>query len=62
MPHHSRAIMMCGRATITDPEIKAPCDEIISSQTREIEQLKAIYGAPVIGLHPRAAPMAVHQP
>ncbi len=42
IPHHSGAILMCERATITDPEIKALCGDIISSQKREIEQLKAI--------------------
>lgn len=42
IPHHSGAILMCERATITDPEIKALCGNIISSQKREIEQLKTI--------------------
>ena len=45
IPHHSGAIQMCTRASIKDPEIKQLCfgpNGIIESQTREIEQMKAI--------------------
>jgi uncharacterized protein (DUF305 family) len=42
IPHHSGAVLMCEKAKITDPEIKALCQGIISSQTREINQMKAI--------------------
>ena len=42
IPHHSGAILMCREASIRDPEIKTLCGEIISSQAREIEQMKAI--------------------
>ncbi|ASN53434.1 MULTISPECIES: DUF305 domain-containing protein [Sinomonas] len=42
IPHHSRAILMCQEASITDPEIKDLCDEIVSSQQKEIDQMKAI--------------------
>ena len=40
IPHHSGAILMCEKASITDPEIKQLCREIISSQQREIDQMK----------------------
>jgi hypothetical protein len=42
IPHHSGAILMCNEATITDPEIKALCADIIVSQAAEIAQMKAI--------------------
>ena len=42
IPHHSGAILMCQEASITNPEIRALCDEIIAAQRREIEQMKAI--------------------
>jgi uncharacterized protein (DUF305 family) len=42
IPHHSGAILMCREASITDPEIIALCNQIIASQQREIEQMRAI--------------------
>ena len=42
IPHHSGAILMCQEASITNPEITALCGEIVASQRREIEQMKAI--------------------
>jgi uncharacterized protein (DUF305 family) len=42
IPHHSGAVLMCEKAKIADPEIKALCQGIISSQTSEIDQMKAI--------------------
>lgn len=41
IPHHGGAILMCEEASITDPEIKKLCGEIISSQRKEIAQMKA---------------------
>lgn len=41
IPHHAGAILMCEEANITDPEIKKLCEEIKSSQQREIDQMKA---------------------
>lgn len=41
IPHHAGAILMCENANIQDPEIKTLCEEIISSQLREIAQMKA---------------------
>ncbi len=41
IPHHAGAILMCEKASIRDPEIKELCKEIISSQQREIDQMKA---------------------
>lgn len=40
IPHHSGAILMCEKASISDPEIKTLCKEIIESQTREINQMQ----------------------
>ncbi|NNM77774.1 DUF305 domain-containing protein [Sphingomonas sp. ID1715] len=42
IPHHSGAILMCSKASISDPEVKALCGEIIRSQRDEINQMKAI--------------------
>ena len=45
IPHHSGAILMCNRASIQDAEIRDLCfkpNGIVASQTREIEQMKAI--------------------
>ena len=44
IPHHSGAILMCQRASIRDPEIKALCSNIITSQLQEIDQMKTILG------------------
>ncbi len=41
IPHHAAAILMAGKAKITDPEIKKLAQEIISSQQKEITQMKA---------------------
>ena len=41
IPHHAGAILMREKASIRDPEIKELCKEIISSQQREIDQMKA---------------------
>ncbi|MFN2623262.1 MAG: DUF305 domain-containing protein [Chthoniobacterales bacterium] len=40
IPHHAGAILMCEQASITDPELKQLCQEIISGQQREIDQMK----------------------
>lgn len=42
IPHHSGAILMCGRADVSDPEIKKLCGEIISSQRDEIAEMERI--------------------
>ena len=42
IPHHSGAILMCSKASISDPEIKSLCGEIIRSQRAEINQMEAI--------------------
>ena len=45
IPHHSGALTMCYRASIRDPEIRDLCfrpEGIVDSQTREIQQMKAI--------------------
>lgn len=42
IPHHAGAILMCEHASLEEPELKALCESIISSQQREIEQMKAL--------------------
>jgi hypothetical protein len=42
IPHHAGAILMCERAPIQDAEIKKLCGEIISSQQKEIDQMKSM--------------------
>jgi hypothetical protein len=42
IPHHSAAIQMCKESSLTDPRVIKLCDEIVSSQEREIAQMKAM--------------------
>ena len=42
IPHHSRAILVCQEADITDPEIIELCDGIIETQREEIAQMQRI--------------------
>lgn len=42
VPHHAGAILMCEEAKVSDPEIKALCQNIVKGQQREIDQMKAI--------------------
>jgi uncharacterized protein (DUF305 family) len=42
IPHHSGAILMCERSTITDQEIIELCGEIVQTQEEEIAQMEAI--------------------
>jgi uncharacterized protein (DUF305 family) len=42
IPHHSGAILMCGKAPIRDPELKALCGSIIQGQQAEIDQMNAM--------------------
>jgi uncharacterized protein (DUF305 family) len=42
IPHHSGAILMCGKAPISDAELKTLCSEIIAGQQPESDQLKAV--------------------
>ncbi len=43
IPHHSGAVLMCQEANIADAELKNLCDQIIKSQTSEIDQMKKIF-------------------
>lgn len=42
IPHHSRAILVCQEADISDPEIVELCREIVETQKQEIDQMKEI--------------------
>ncbi|MCK5910079.1 MAG: DUF305 domain-containing protein, partial [Caulobacter sp.] len=42
IPHHSGAILMCGKAPIRDPEIRTLCAGIIEGQKKEIDQMSTM--------------------
>jgi uncharacterized protein (DUF305 family) len=42
IPHHGGAILMCQQASIQDQEIRRLCNNIISGQQAEIDQMKTI--------------------
>lgn len=42
IPHHSRAILVCQEADISDSEIVALCDSIVQAQEEEIAQMQEI--------------------
>lgn len=42
IPHHSGAILMCQKASLTDPELKSLCGGIVKGQQQEIDQMKRI--------------------
>ena len=42
IPHHAGAILMCERASIESPKIKALCQEIVESQQKEIAQMRSL--------------------
>ena len=41
IPHHASAILMCTKAPIRDAEIKRLCENIVSGQQAEIDQMTA---------------------
>lgn len=42
IPHHSRAILLCQEASLTDAEIVRLCDQIVETQREEIAQMEAL--------------------
>lgn len=42
IPHHAGAILMCQQASIQDQKIRTLCNNIISGQQAEIDQMKTI--------------------
>jgi uncharacterized protein (DUF305 family) len=42
IPHHSIAILTSERARITDPRVRRLADQIIETQRREIDEMKAL--------------------
>lgn len=42
IPHHSGAVLMCGQAKLSDPELIRLCDDIIEAQKKEIAQMETI--------------------
>jgi uncharacterized protein (DUF305 family) len=41
IPHHAGAILMCTKASIRDADIKRLCENIVSGQQAEIDQMRA---------------------
>jgi hypothetical protein len=44
IPHHSGAILMCERGSITDERIRQLCRTIIAGQQKEIDQMTMMLG------------------
>jgi hypothetical protein len=42
IPHHSGAILMCDEAKLTNQKIKDLCRNIVASQKKEIDEMKAL--------------------
>jgi hypothetical protein len=42
IPHHAGAILMCEQNRLQDPQLQQLCGEIVSSQRREIAEMKAL--------------------
>ena len=42
IPHHSRAILVCQEAELTDPQIRELCAGIVETQRAEIREMEAI--------------------
>lgn len=42
IPHHSRAILLCQNASLSDAEIITLCEQIIETQREEIRQMEQI--------------------
>ncbi len=42
IPHHSGAILMCEKSTITDPDIARLCQGIVAGQKAEIAEMKVL--------------------
>lgn len=42
IPHHSIAVLTSSRAHLSDPRVKALADSIVTSQTREIGEMKGL--------------------
>ena len=42
IPHHAAAILMVEKAALSDPDVKALAEKIITSQNEEIRQMKSI--------------------
>jgi len=42
IPHHSGAILMCEKSSISDPAIARLCDGIVAGQKAEIAEMKAL--------------------
>jgi uncharacterized protein (DUF305 family) len=48
IPHHSAAIQMANESSLTDPRVKKLAEGIISSQEREIAEMKSLLAAAIL--------------
>ena len=56
VPHHAGAILMCRKADLTDPEVRALCRGIVQGQQAEIDRMKSILAATRDRSRPPASP------
>ena len=42
IPHHSSAITMCTKSSLSDPEVIELCKNIVTAQQQEIDQMNSI--------------------
>ncbi|MGK7862620.1 DUF305 domain-containing protein [Falsiroseomonas sp. E2-1-a4] len=56
IPHHSIAVLTSTRATIQDPRVRQLADEIISTQEREIRQMRDLLASLAQQPSPAEAP------
>lgn len=42
IPHHAAAVQMCNESSLSDPRVLELCHNIVSSQEREIAEMKAL--------------------
>ena len=42
IPHHSAAVQMCEKSSLTDPRVRRLCEQIVASQEREITLMKTL--------------------
>ena len=42
IPHHASAILMCTKATVSDPKVKSLCRDIEGSQQEQIDRMKSM--------------------
>lgn len=57
IPHHSIAVLTSTRATIRDPRVRELADQIIATQEREINEMRALLASLAQQPNPAGAPV-----